>query len=291
MTRTLVVGVDGSSESLAAADWGAQEAVRRNARLRIVHAWLWQPLELPLAQERATEAARVRDILKAAEEDLADRYPQLDLTADLVEDAVVPALLQAGRAAETLVLGSRGHGAVLGFLLGSHGQQVIAAAQCPVVSVRHAKEAQGLGAGQGEIVVGQQGGVEESGEVLRFAFETAASRNAVVRAVRAWNLPPVYAYSPGSMWVADQFGGLEPYEKAALAQALEPWRDKYPHVKVVEHVEMGSGAEVLLTTASQAGLLVVGRRRRQSHVGMRIGSVAHAALHLARCPVAVVPHG
>ncbi|MGW7451852.1 universal stress protein [Streptomyces sp. NPDC054787] len=290
MKKTLVVGIDGSPESLAAADWAAREAVRRAAALRLVHAWLWQPLDLPLVQHRETEERRARDILKAAEADLADRYPQLVLSAQVLEEAPVPALLQAGKEAGTLVLGSRGHGAVLGYLLGSYGQQVIAAAQCPVVSVREAKGAPAPGAGEGEVVVGQQGGVAESGEVLRFAFEAAASRHTTLRAVRAWSLPPIYGYSPASMWVADQFGGLEPYEKAALEQALEPWRKQYPEVQVVEHVEMGSGAEVLLSATSRAELLVVGRQVRHSGVGPRIGSVAHAALHHARCPVAVVPH-
>ncbi|WP_308216795.1 universal stress protein [Streptomyces fragilis] len=41
---------------------------------------------------------------------------------------------------------------------------------------------------------------------------------------------------------------------------------------------------------SDAGLLVVGRRETGHRVGARIGSVAHAALHHAGCPVAVVPH-
>ncbi|NDZ98224.1 universal stress protein, partial [Streptomyces sp. SID10116] len=36
--------------------------------------------------------------------------------------------------------------------------------------------------------------------------------------------------------------------------------------------------------------LVVGRRARRAPVGARIGSVAHAVLHHAPCPVAVVPH-
>lgn len=141
------------------------------------------------------------------------------------------------------------------------------------------------------MVVGQQGGVEECAEVLRFAFEAAAARRVPLRAVRAWSLPPVYGYSPGSMWIADQFGGLEPYERAALEQALEPWRLRYPEVDVVTHVERGSGGHVLLSAGSDARLLVVGRRVRESaRGGARVGSVAHAVLHHSACPVAVVPH-
>ncbi|MFJ3961118.1 universal stress protein [Streptomyces sp. NPDC090036] len=290
MKRTLVVGVDGSPESRAAADWAAREAVRRDLPLRVVHAWLWQPLALPLVQDRRTEARRAEDILREAEGELTDRYPGLTVTAEVLSDAVVPALLHAAKGAELLVLGTRGHSALVGFLLGSYGQQVIAAAECPVVSVRSAHGRPVALPEQGEVVVGQQGGVEESSEVLRIAFEAAAARRARLRAVRAWSLPPVYGYSPGSMWIADQFGGLEPYEKAALEQALEPWRTRYPTVDVVEHVERGSAGHVLLAASSDAQLLVVGRRVRESSVGAHIGSVAHAVLHHSACPVAVVPH-
>ena len=60
-------------------------------------------------------------------------------------------------------------------------------------------------------------------------------------------------------------------------------------MRVTQHVEMGSAGEVLLTAAASAQLLVVGRRAHRSAVGTRVGSVAHAAMHHAPCPVAVVP--
>ncbi|QES53223.1 universal stress protein UspA [Streptomyces venezuelae] len=290
MKHTLVVGVDGSPESRAAADWAAQEAVRRDLSLHVVHAWLWAPLSAPVVQDRDAEARRADDVLKEVEGELTHRYPELDLTAEVLCDAPVSALLHAAREAETLVIGTRGHGALVAFLLGSYGQQVIAAAECPVVSVRSAHGRPAAVPEEGEVVVGQQGGVQESAEVLRFAFEAAAARGVPLRAVRAWALPPVYGYSPGSMWIADQFGGLEPYEKAALEQALEPWRVKYPQVEVVAHLEQGSAGHVLLAAATDAQLLVVGRRVRESAVGPHIGSVAHAVLHHSACPVAVVPH-
>ncbi|MER7463191.1 universal stress protein [Streptomyces sp. NPDC097981] len=289
MTETIVVGIDGSPESLAASDWAAQEAVRRHARLHLVHAWLWQPLAHPYIPDRQTESDRADEVLRRAETAVTAQHPDLPVSASVVSDAAVPALLRLAEEAGMLVIGTRGHGALLGFLLGSYGQQIIAAAPCPVVSVRRTAADAGLPR-TGEIVVGQQGGVDESRAVLGFAFEAAAARGASLRVVRAWSLPPEYAYSPGSMWIAERFGGLEPYEKAAMEQALEPWRQKFPDVPVTEQVEMGSAGEVLLSAAAGAELLVVGRRVRHSAVGTRTGSVAHAALHHAPCPVAVVPH-
>lgn len=288
MTSVITVGVDGSAESLAAVDWAAREAVLRGMPLRIVHAWLWQPLDIPVVQDRETQAKSAHAVLREAETRVAGRYPALTVTSQVVQDTPVAALLREAAAAEMLVLGSRGHGALVGFLLGSFGQQVIAAARRPVISVR-ARDGQTPTEG-GEIVVGQQGTSEDSDAVLGFAFEEAAARGVGVRAVRAWSLPPVLAYSPGSMLLADEAGGLEPFEKKALAEALAPWRERFPDVPVTEHVEMGSAGQVLLSALPNARLLVVGRRTRRAPVGTRIGSVAHAALHHAPCPVAVVPH-
>ncbi|MFE2439715.1 universal stress protein, partial [Streptomyces sp. NPDC059409] len=85
-------------------------------------------------------------------------------------------------------------------------------------------------------------------------------------------------------------GGGAPYARTARGAALAPWRERFPDVPVVEHVEMGSAGQVLLSVSGGAQLMVVGRRARRGAVGARIGSVAHGVLHHAECPVAVVPH-
>ncbi|MDJ1642731.1 universal stress protein [Streptomyces pakalii] len=288
MTRAVVAGVDGSPESLAAADWAAREATLRGLPLRIVHAWLWQPLDVPLVQDRDGEGQVARAVLRAAEEQVNSRYPQLAVTTEILPETPVAALTAEAERAAVLCLGTRGHGALLGFLLGSYGQQVLASAKGPVVSVR-ADDEEGAPRQNGEVVVGQQGSAEDNADVLGFAFEAAALRGVPLRAVRAWSLPPVYTWS-ASLALADAAGGLEPFEREALRAALAPWRERYPDVKVLEDVQLGSAGQVLIEASAQARLMVVGRRARRSPIGPRIGSAAHAVLHHARCPVAVVPH-
>ncbi|MFG2344476.1 universal stress protein [Streptomyces phaeochromogenes] len=280
MTRPITVGVDGSAESLAAVHWAAREAVRRSLALRVVHAW-----EKSDGEDRTGD---VRDALAETAREVTGRHADLPVTTDVLEGDRVEALVAAAAEAETLVLGTRGHGAIVGFLLGSVGQQVVAESERPVVLVRAGDLAESEAAGR-EIVVGQQGGPDDSAAALEFAFETAAARGAAVRVVRAWSLPTVFTFSPGSLRLADEAGGLEQYEKKALAEALLPLTERFPDVRVTQHVEMGSAGEVLLTAAAPAQLLVVGRRAHRSAVGARVGSVAHAAMHHAPCPVAVVP--
>ncbi|MBL1084682.1 universal stress protein [Streptomyces actinomycinicus] len=287
MTRPITAGVDGTAESLAALHWAAREAVRRGLPLRAVHAWRYA--EALATADRDTQHDWVSQGVAEAVRTVAEQHPELSVTVDVVEGAAVEALAGAAAGAEMLVLGSRGHGPVIGFLLGSVGQQVIAEAARPVVLVRAGDQPVAEAAGR-DVVVGQHGGPEDSAAALRFAFRTAAARGATVRAVRAWTLPPVFAYSPGSLKLLDDAGGLEPYEKQALAEALRPWRERFPEVPVAEHVEMGSAGQVLLSMAGRAQLMVVGRRAHRTAVGARIGSVAHGVLHHADCPVAVVPH-
>ncbi|MEU4488397.1 universal stress protein [Streptomyces purpurascens] len=292
MTRPITAGVDGSRESLAALSWAAREAVRRGQALRVLHAWRPQPQEAlgaGIAGDAESQAEWVRDAVTEAVRTVIERHPDLDVTTDVVEGPAVDTLVAAAADAELLVLGSRGHGRIVGFLLGSVGQQVIAGAARPVVLVRAGGEPSAEAAGR-EIVVGQQGDPEDSADALRFAFETAAARGATVRVVRAWTLPPVFAYSPGSLKLLDEAGGLEPYERKGLDAAVRPWRERFPDVPVTEHVEMGSAGQVLLSVAGTAQLMVVGRRAHRTAVGARIGSVAHGVLHHADCPVAVVPH-
>ncbi|MDX2602263.1 universal stress protein [Streptomyces caniscabiei] len=287
-TRPITAAVDGTPESLAALAWAGREAVRRGLALRVVHAWRWEPHEA-ITVDRDGQERWAGEALAEAARDVTGRHPELEVTTDVVEGPPVDTLVGAAEDAETLVLGSRGHGAVVGFLLGSVGQQVIVGSPRPVVLVRAEDTPSAEAAGR-EVVVGQQGTPEDSADVLRFAFETAAARGASLRAVRAWTLPPLYAYSPGSLKLLDEAGGLEPYEKKALAAALEPWRERFPEVRVTQHVEMGSAGQVLLSVTRRAQLVVVGRRARRTAVGARIGSVAHGVLHHAHCPVAVVPH-
>ncbi|GGV81960.1 universal stress protein [Streptomyces griseoloalbus] len=288
MTRPITAGIDGTGESLAALSWAAREAVRRGVPLRVVHAWRFQAHDAVDTGDRATQEQWVRESAGEAARTVRERHPDLAVTVDVLEGDAVDTLTGVAADAQMLVLGSRGHGRIMGFLVGSVGQQVIVGAGRPVVFVRAGDRPSNEVAGH-EIVVGQQGGPQDSAAALGFAFETASRRGATVRAVRAWTLPPVFAYSPASLQLLDEAGGLEPYERKGLAAALAPWRERYPDVHVVEHVEMGSAGQVLLSVAGTAQLMVVGRRARRTAVGARIGSVAHGVLHHADCPVAVVP--
>ena len=194
-------------------------------------------------------------------------------------------LVAAGAEADLLVLGSRGRGGFTGLLLGSVSMAVAGRSGTPVVVVRDTGQGNGP---SGEVVVGVDAHAPEE-EVLAFAFREAALRGARVRAVHGWDLPPLFGYAGGAV-PATQVEQLEALEAKLLTLALAGQREQHPAVEVVEDVRLGA-ARGLVETSAGAALVVVGRRRRSTEFGPRLGRVAHAALHHAEAPVAVVPHG
>ncbi|MGW5473189.1 universal stress protein [Streptomyces chartreusis] len=295
MLPPVMAGVDGSAESLAAAEWAAREAARRDRPLRLVHAWLRQPRE----GAGPSAAAAQRRVLRQAEDRIRRTCPGVKVDAEQVEGPATGALLHAADQAELLVLGSRGLSGFTGFVVGSVALGVVARATLPVVLVRAGEEAsdEHLRADDGspstrtgyqDVVLGLDLG-DPCDEVIEFAFEAARLRGARLHVVHAWQEPSPLGLGPGEIGLvngpeqADEWLGF-------LDAVIKVWRDKYPEVEVVETVTEGRARSVLVRAATGASLLVVGRRTTERPAGPRTGPVTHAAVQHVGCPVAVVPH-
>ncbi|RMI38810.1 universal stress protein [Streptomyces triticirhizae] len=295
MTRPITVGVDGSPQSRAAAEWAAREAARRGLPLHLVHAWINEPLYAPPVPDEPAS----RQLLQDHHDEVADRHPGLTISTALLGEMATAGLVEQAARSELLVMGSRGHGPIAGFLLGSVGLPVITHSTRPVVLVRSGPygeptdQAPGEAAEGDEIVVGLKDMGEPAAALLEFAFTTASARGAAVRAVRAWGTPSLFGSTPPeNLENNDEHLDLQARQGEELVRVLAPWRQRYPGVPVIEHLRYGNAAEVLLDAASvHAALVVTGRRTRRPLLAMRAGPVTHAALHHARTPVAVVPHG
>src|SRR5690606_37712204 len=176
MERPLVVGVDGSDSSLAALDWAVDEAARHGVPLRLVHASLWERYEgrVPsFARERPAGDVLAQHIVASGAERARLRRPEVKVSADVLPEDPVSALLSAGHEAWALVVGSRGRGELAGLTLGSVGLGVAARAACPVVVVRGGeRNRQGA---FGRVVVGV-GDLPLCLGTVRFAFQEAEVR-------------------------------------------------------------------------------------------------------------------
>ncbi|MGW5122872.1 universal stress protein [Streptomyces sp. NPDC004069] len=299
MLSPVIVGVDGSAESLAAVEWAAREAVRRDRPLRLVHARNWQRRQAEGEPANAAQRQLARRTLRQAEERVRGFVPDVHLTYEQVEGPATAALLKATERAELLVLGSRGLSGFTGVLVGSVAQGVVATAPRPVVLVRagEAAEDEHVPADDGspstrtgfrDVVLGIDL-ADACDEVLEFAFEAARLRHARLRVVYAWQPPSAISLGPGDIGLINDPAQAAEW-RGFLSTVLKVWRDKYPEIEVLETVVEGKASTVLVRAASAASLLVVGRCRSERPTVPRIGPVTHAAVHHVRCPLAVVPH-
>ncbi|MFI9565908.1 universal stress protein [Streptomyces rishiriensis] len=301
MLRSITVGLDGSRESRAAAEWAAREAKLRGLPLKIVH--VWEPVPEPMAQApllgAETHQHWTERVPREAAQGLRLRHPGVEVCTEQVSGHPADALAEAAKSAELLVLGSRALGGLGGFMVGSVGLSALAYADRPVVLVRalevaadeHEPDPVGVPSAATPflpVVLGLD--VEHPDETLiEFAFDAARRRATSLRIVHGWNPPPYYAYGTPADPALHEALALADAE--ALAEAVRPWRRKFPDVAVVEASRYGSAALHVVDAAREASLVVVGRRIRRSPLGAHIGHVTHAVLHHCAAPVAVVPHG
>ncbi|MFI9604083.1 universal stress protein [Streptomyces sp. NPDC052043] len=286
MTRFLVAGIDASRESLVAGEWAAEEADRRGLELRLVHAapapadGLAEP-PVALSWQRSGE-----EVLGRAEASLAAGRPGVAMSRVQVTGSAPAALLSAARTAELLVVGARGDGGFDGLVVGSTALAAASRAPCPVVVVprppataRH----------EAEVAVGVDTRTAAASPV-DFAFGAARLRAARVRAVHAWALAGAPPWTALAVPEEDR-AAWEDEEVQRLSDVLRGPRESCPDVPVLPDVVLLHPAYALVHASRRAGLLVVGRRASPRAAEQRLGPVAHAVLHHARCPVAVVPHG
>ncbi|MCU7821270.1 universal stress protein [Kitasatospora sp. DSM 101779] len=285
MNGPVVVGYDGSAESIAALQWATAEAALRGLPLELVQAWPW-PKHHVLGGEDADRWVR----RQLADREAAVRAAAGDVpvSSRLVPDAPAAALTAAGEKASVLVLGSRGLSTLRGFLVGSVSQEVLARAGCPVVLVRAGGET-GQAPARRPVALALDLR-HDCPQVLDFAFRAAAQRMVPLRVLHAAGPPAGSEYMAFGA-IAAISADLATAEEQALTEALQPWRDRYPDVGVDATVVPGSAAlAVVEAVGEDIGLLVVGRHDRRVTFGGHVGPVTHAAIHHVNCPVAVVPY-
>ena len=128
----IVVGVDGSPESMRAVDWAAAEADRRGAVLDIRTAY--EPgYEFITHEEVQRTMERLVDEVEAR---VAEVAPGVRTSSGTAEASPAAVLIEASDGADLLVVGSRGRGGFTGLLLGSVSQQCSLHSRCPIAIVR-----------------------------------------------------------------------------------------------------------------------------------------------------------
>lgn len=283
MNKPLTVGVDGSDASLRALDWAVAEADRHHLPLHIVHAALWERYTRAAPSFGTGRPGRwvlAENIVGSARERVARLGPDVLVTAEVLLDDPVGALLRAAPESSALVVGNRGRGELSDMLLGSVGLGVAGRAPSPVVVVRGAEPNVRGEFGRVSLGVGERG---ESAAAVRWAFRAAKARGAELNALHAWRRTDTQKDD-------EEAAGQEAARAGGVADAaLDEVRADFPEVTVRSGTAEARARSVLLEAAGSSDLLVVGAHHRGGGPGLQLGSVNHALLHHAPCPVAVVP--
>ena len=140
--RYIVVGVDSSHGSKTALGWALAQARLTGVAVEAVAAWQ-QPATyeysygtIPFPSPGDTIAATAEKVLtETVAEAVGTGGQPVDVRVKVAHGPAAQILLEAAAGAELLVVGSRGHGAFAGMLLGSVSQHCIQHAPCPVIVV------------------------------------------------------------------------------------------------------------------------------------------------------------
>lgn len=286
-SERVVVGYDGSPGALQALEWAALEAQQRTARLRVLHA---VDVRGGIARTPALRARYAQMVGSRRAEEGAARAATLGGTPDDGDRAdpevrlgsPTGALLTASSRADLVVVGSRGRGSMAAAVLGSVAFAVTAGAQCPVVVVRGDA---GLRPGAHRPVVVGVDGSPAAVPAVVFAAEAAARSRARLVVLSAWSPLEGTDAAPGDAGVTAH---LREAARVAGAEAAAAAREVEPGLEIEVWPVRGPADDALVASSSQAGLLVVGARGRGAVRGLLLGSVSHATVHRASCPVAVV---
>jgi nucleotide-binding universal stress UspA family protein len=138
------------------------------------------------------------------------------------------------------------------------------------------------------IVVGVDGSAGARA-ALEFAAREAALRQARLRIVCAWEIPPA-VYGGGFAPTLDQstLDGFRDGAETIVNEAVAAAKELQPTIECEGKAMQGQPAEVLLQEARDAELIVVSNRGHGGFASLLLGSVSHQVVQHAPCPVTVV---
>jgi nucleotide-binding universal stress UspA family protein len=137
--QLVVVGVDGSPESVGALKWAGDYAATAGARLRAVLAWRYPAAvgSAPVGVAPASVSNEVRQQMTGTlTKAIAEASPGVSVEPQIGYGHPAEVLVNLSDEADLLVVGNRGHGAFTGMLVGSVSIHCVTHAHCPVVVVR-----------------------------------------------------------------------------------------------------------------------------------------------------------
>jgi nucleotide-binding universal stress UspA family protein len=279
--RPILVAYDGSRSARTALSWAVAESASGRP-LRLAHVMRWplpelDGLRLPgSVHDRGRARESATDLVAAAVAWSKGLAPQVDIGGEALTGDAIELLAKLSTEASMLVVGASGQTASPQVLLGSTASELTRRVTVPVAVIRNVTE----DSAAGNVIIGVDGSAA-GGAAIRAGFDVAARRGLGVVAVHAWSDLPLEALGLR----ADVEGAGLADAAALLTEQLAAARRLHPQVPVDEMVVLDRPARALLDRAVGAALVVVSRHGRARGTATPLGSVSHAVLHYAPCPV------
>ena len=279
----VLVATDGSPHAKAAVNTATQFPWPANTRVRVVAARriraAYRQSILLTALDRSAEAAA-----KSARRTLSRRWPDVEtVVADKTPEAAI--LDEARRfAADVIVVGWRGHGAIRRVLMGSVSRAVVRGATCAVLVVRRSLRVR-------RIVIGYDGSAMAQ-RALSLVGQLVApthGRAFLVSAVELMSVPSE-GRLPGAGTIAREVKRMNAKRQTAARKDLTRAAARLTRAGWQTRTVLTNGEPLRELLASVARirpqLLVVGARGTSGVRQLLLGSIAEGALN--RSPVTVL---
>jgi nucleotide-binding universal stress UspA family protein len=287
--RAILVPVDFSAHSRAAAIRACSLALSSGARVRLIHA-----LDLPAIAKRDGIAAHLWDELRRSErskldqlcDDLAIRGVPLSTTLEERDPVEMITEFSACADVELIVMGTHGYRGFDRMFLGSVAERTIRATAVPVMTV---KENEWDAALKIRRILLATDFSPDSEEAARLAIDWAQILKADVEVFHAIHEAEVGSVSDGVPGSTDHLGRLRQEALEGLRSILSRMSDA--GVPASADLTYGPASLEIAKRAveSRANLVVMGRRGR-SRIGHALfGSVAARVLRQVKCSVLLPP--
>ena len=251
--NVVLVGVDGSPESLAAVDWAVARAECQGWRVHILCAYSLPSFTTASLDGgyAALDDSAIRSGAQAVIDEAVERVKKsgVAVTSSLETGDPAGVLVDLSEEATLAVVGTRGGGGFADRLLGT------------VSSARRA---------------------------LKWAVAEAEAWGAELTAIAAVPMASgagALAWLPAAVDREQVLADVRSWLDRAINEALEG----HEGVTVRRHALDGNPAELLAEFSTAVDLIVVGSRGRGGFSGLLLGSTSQAVLSHASCPVLVAP--
>ncbi|WP_327002191.1 universal stress protein [Dactylosporangium sp. NBC_01737] len=275
----VVVGVDGSADSVGALRWAADAACRHSRELHAVH----------VLHKAAPPGEASRALADDAAAEARRWLPGVCATGVAETGDAVEVLRRHSQTARLVVIGSHGTGGVDGKPVGAVAEALCLRAHCPVLVVeagRRWADPWSVLPHDGPVLVGFDGS-DPARRALRLGFEEAAGRRSRLIVIQVWQHPDLWR--PGHHRHGADLAAEEAAIRAALHEAAGPWQARHPLVEMELRSEPGDPSDALSVASQCALLMVLGPVRTEDPGRTAESSVLRRVLRHMACP-ALIAH-